>query len=71
MKIDCEEVRRNLERLKAWCEVEQMRAEYILRHTDNKDIEIENCAVIDILTPVIVRIDTLLMRLEDKAKEEE
>jgi len=69
-KIDVNYVVRALERLRAWCEVEEQRADYLVREGDSERVKAINFGISQILGEVRVRIDTLIMVIEEVAKDE-
>jgi len=69
-KIEMDYVRRGLERLKAWTEVEEQRANFVVKDTEDHDEEVAYKAKAAILEQVRIRIGTLMMVLEEAAKEQ-
>ena len=69
-KIDLNYVVGAIERLKAWVEVEEQRANYMCGDGDTETERAMNVGKTEILEQVRVRIDTLIMVIEEVAKDE-
>ncbi|RLG32791.1 hypothetical protein DRN97_06515 [Methanosarcinales archaeon] len=70
MKIGTDHVTRALERLKAWVEVEEQRANFMAKDTTDHDEEVAYRAKAEVLEQVRIRISTTIMVIEEVSKEE-
>ena len=69
-QIKVDYVIRALERLKAWVEIEEQRANYMCKEGDTEIERAMNVGKTEILEAIRVRIDTLIMVIEEVAKDE-
>jgi len=70
MKIKADNVIRALERLKAWTEVEEQRVNFAAKNaTNHDDDEIVYSAKAEILEQIGIRINTVIMVIEEVKEE--
>jgi len=69
VKIKVDNVIRALERLKAWTEVEEQRVNFAAKNATNHDEEIAYSAKVEILEQIRIRINTVIMAIEEVKEE--
>jgi len=69
MRVELKNIIRALERLKAWVEVEEQRANFMAKDTTDHDEEVAYRAKAEVLEQVRIRISTTIMVIEEVSKE--